>query len=326
MKGNSKKRRIVALLCAVVAATAIAGVGQSVTSVLEIEPGVAGLGMAGAVGSRTGDVESLYYNPAGLASLEGLSLTSSYSSQWGESNYTGFGVAFNGWALGYLMFNSGDVEGRDDTGSPTETLSYKNNAALFAFGLGENQLGFLASLPVDLSIGGRLKFVTTSFGETSGSGMAVDLSTQIGFNPVRLGGFSITDMRVGLAMLDLFGRLNYGENDEYTEPFGMDLRASFSAMLFDALVFGFDFGPVGTIHLGVEYTLLDLLAIRAGMLSLADVFTFTIGIGLDLQGIGIDYALETHNNLSATHRIGVTIDLGRLNLGSMSGILQRILP
>ena len=323
MKRNKRKLWIVALLCAAVAGMATTGVGQSVISVLEIEPGVAGLGMAGAVGSRAGDVESLFYNPAGLASLQGLSMTSFYSSQWGESNYSAIGVALGGWSLGYLMFNSKDIQGLDDTGSPTEFLSYKNNAALFAFGLGENLLPFLGSLPVDLSLGGRLKFVSTTFGETQGSGVSVDLATQIGFNPIRLGGFSISDLRVGLVMLDLFGRVNY---DDYTESFGMDLRAGFSAEFFDAVVLGFEFGPLGTIHLGVEYTVLELLAIRAGMLSLSNTFTFTIGIGLDLQGFGIDYALETHTDLSATHRIALTIDFARLDISSMSGILRSILP
>lgn len=323
MKGNNRTLWIVALLCAVVAMAATTGVGQNVTSVLEIEPGVAGLGMAGAVSSRTGHVESLFYNPAGLASLEGFSLTSFYSSQWGESNYSAFGAAISGWSLGYMMFSSGDIQGRDDSGSPTETLRYRNSAALLAFGLGENLLPFLGSLPVDLSIGGRVKFVSTSFGETEGSGVSIDLATQIGFNPIRAGGFSISDLRIGVVMLDLFGRVNY---DGYTESFGMDLRAGFSAELFDALVIGFEFGPLGTIHLGVEYSVIEILAIRAGMLSLSDVFTFTVGLGFDLQGFGIDYALETHTDLSATHRVALSIDFGRLNMSSLSGILRSILP
>lgn len=64
------------------------------------------------------------------------------------------------------------------------------------------------------------------------------------------------------------------------------------------------------LHLGIKYTVLDLLDILGGATS--DPSTLTAGIGLHLLGLKMNYAALRHAELGMTHSFSVSLDTGTL--------------
>lgn len=66
------------------------------------------------------------------------------------------------------------------------------------------------------------------------------------------------------------------------------------------------------LHLGLEYMVKNIVALRAG----SDDGTLTVGGGLNLKPVSIDYAYAGHSNLGDTHRISITARWG-INLPTL---------
>ena len=64
------------------------------------------------------------------------------------------------------------------------------------------------------------------------------------------------------------------------------------------------------LHLGVEYKLLDLVALRAGTTS--DPSVLSAGLGIHYSFVQLDYAFTDHAELGATHQVSLSLYLGDL--------------
>ena len=125
---------------------------QQASTVFDIEPGVSMLG-AGAAGiSVANGAETLYYNPATLAALPGISFSSFYASYLGLANYSALSLTFRNWGVAALLLNSGGIDGYDADGNATETLSYRNTGILFGVGIDPSIVPFIPELPFDFSL------------------------------------------------------------------------------------------------------------------------------------------------------------------------------
>jgi hypothetical protein len=170
----------------------VAGLGlgaacEEAVSVLDIAPGVGQLGAGGAGIAVVRGAETLYYNPAGLAGLPGISFSSFYASQMGVANYSAFCLALRGFAVAAELYNTGSISGYDGAGNPTGELGYSSTAYMFGFGLEPSMFSFLPKLPLAFSIGGMLKGVSTKIADVAGSGFAFDLAFRTTFPPMSLG-------------------------------------------------------------------------------------------------------------------------------------------
>ena len=309
----------VALLCVGLGGTAM---GQLATSVFDVDPGVGSMG-AGATGiAAVNGAETLYYNPAGLSELPGISFSSFYASYMGVADYTAMALTFRNWGLGFLQLKAGDIDGYDDEGNPTETLSYRNTGLLFGFGINPNDLSFIPSLPLDFSVGGLFKYLTADIGGTGGSGFSFDLGARMSFASLSIGPLRISDMAVGLTALNLFGSMNY--DTDTSENFPMDIRVGASARIAGVVVTSLDLHLSGPLHLGITYYPVPTFAVRAGLIS-KDGVQITAGLGLDLQGIMIDYAFTSHT-IGGSHRVSLSLDFSGLDMAALSKSLRRILP
>jgi hypothetical protein len=307
----------VALLCMGLGLGASA---QSAVTVLDIVPGVAQYGAGGAGISVVNGAETLYYNPAGLALLPGISF--SYSSYLGLADYSALALAFRNFAVGAILFSSGGIQGYDDSGAPTETLSFSNSAFLFGFGLSPSDLPFLSGMPLNFSLGGTLKAITAGYGGTSGSGFTVDVAFRMAFPNMGLGPISITDSAFGITAVNLFGSLSH---DGEADNFPMDIRLGVSAKLMQAVQVAVDLHlGSGSAFFGISYKPVPTLAIRLGLMSVGGL-SITAGVGLNVQGFQIDYAYASHA-LGGSHRVGLTIDFSALDIGAISRSLRRLLP
>jgi hypothetical protein len=64
------------------------------------------------------------------------------------------------------------------------------------------------------------------------------------------------------------------------------------------------------LHLGVEYTFVEMVALRAGTTS--DPNTLNAGVGVSYSFAQIDYALSSHSELGMTHQFSLSLTLGDL--------------
>ena len=298
-------------------------VGQTAISVLNIEPGVRALGMGGAAVALAESAETLYYNSAGLAELPGISFNSYYASHLGLASYSAFGLASRNWGLGLLMFNSGGITGYDDTGNPTETLSYGSSAVLLGFGVDPKQFPFIPVLPIDFRAGGCLKYLSVTNGPTNGSGFGLDLAYRMGFPDTSVGPVALSEISLGLTATDVLGTLNYAD---HSESLGMDLRFGVAARVVEVVLLAADIELAGNFHVGAEYRPIESLAVRAGVLTEAGATSFTIGLGYAVDGFIIDYAFISHPTLPGSHRLSLTIDFAGVDLRGLAGRLRSLLP
>lgn len=64
------------------------------------------------------------------------------------------------------------------------------------------------------------------------------------------------------------------------------------------------------LHVGFQYTLLDLLALRAG--TTGDPSILSAGLGIRYSVVQLDYAFTNHAELGATHQVSLSLHLGEL--------------
>ncbi len=64
------------------------------------------------------------------------------------------------------------------------------------------------------------------------------------------------------------------------------------------------------LHIGVEYSLLEMIALRAGTTS--DPNTLNAGIGIKYSFAQFDYAFSSHGELGMTHQFSLSLKLGEL--------------
>lgn len=305
------------------------GVGVSVAgaelaiTVLDVDPGVQALGIGGAAVSLQGSPETLYYNAAGLATLSGASFSSSYVSHLGLASYSAFGLAFRNWGIGFLTLGAGDISGYDASGGATGTLSYGSNAFLFGFGIRPSDLAFLPKLPFDFALGGRLKYVSVASGTSSGSGFAVDLAYRMSFPDLRLGPLTLANLGLGITASNLLGSIGF--TGGHSETMRMGLRVGVSAEMLKALLVATDFDLAGRFHLGVQYRVTPVFAIRGGMMTQGGGVAITLGLGASVAGFVIDYAFVTHPQLGASHRVALTLDFSTLDLSAIGRSLGRLI-
>jgi hypothetical protein len=316
-----KRTKTILLLALLGLGIGVAGSGQTAVTVFDIEPGVAMLGAGGAGLSVVNGAETLYYNPASLAELPGISFSSFFASYVGIANYSALALTFRNWGFAALMLNSGGIQGYDGTGDPTETLSYGNTGILFGAGLRTSDLSFLPSMGFDFSVGARLKYVTVGIGDDGGSGFSFDLGFRTEFPDMSFGSLKVSQPAVGISVVNLFGAVAY---DSGSEDFRMDIQVGGSAVLLDSVMIALDLHLAGGARIGISYSPIPTFEIRLGLISGGEV-SFTAGLGVEVEGILIDYAFVS-SRLGGTHRVGLTLDFSTLDLASLSRSLRNLLP
>jgi hypothetical protein len=152
-----------------------ANVGVSGAQILSVEQGSRGVGMGDAYVSVVDDVDSLWWNPAGLArdTFSEATLTHTVFLQNTATDYLGFirpVPQLNGTlgaSLTYLSIPG--VQGFDSSGNPTSNLSAYGYVGTISYG----------SQPIDgFTFGATGKYITQTYASETGSGFAADLGAQ----------------------------------------------------------------------------------------------------------------------------------------------------
>jgi|LakMenEpi03Aug12_release.lakeMendotaPanAssembly.Ray.scaffolds.fasta_scaffold43864_2 hypothetical protein len=325
-----------------IAASDFTKVGLSGGQFLKIGVGARGTGMAGAHSAVANDVTSIFWNPAGLASVKGYAADISQTFWFaGMSHNFASAVIPVGekyrFAASFTSLSSGDIkittmDQQDGTGG----IYNVNDIAL--------GLTLAGNLTDQFSFGVTAKYVQQAFTNVSSGGFVFDLGTRYntGYKGIVLG-FSINSLGTQQSFdgADL-NRANNPVGGINTQPVDMrflsapfDMPLSFRAGIgtdlckgavwepeIDAdgvqqhsLVTALDFETFSDVPeqfaAGFEYTWKELLSVRGGYRFGSDQFGVAGGIGIKYVGSGfdgqIDYSVNPSQSLGLINRVSVAL-------------------
>ena len=313
----SRKKLLAAAVLAALAVPRFAGhafagggQGTSAFQFLQLGVGARPSAMGETFAGVADDVNSIYWNPAGLAGLERREATLSHA-QWLEGiKYSNgaaalplkkgtIGVAFN-------VLNTGAIQKVDNTGL---RLS-ENYNLLDAMGL----VSYARSWG-GLALGANLKYISSRIEEETAHSYAADLGAFYGgFRPWG------RELGLGLSMQNLGTKAKY-VSEESSLP--VLIRAGGSLQLFKSLLIASDLNYIEkniNFHCGAEYTRAlgtVVLAARAGykddtVKELGGLSGLTAGMGIKWSGYQLDYAWNSFTDLGITHRVSLGIKFGGL--------------
>jgi len=291
----------------VAAKSVSSNVGTSAFPFLKINIGARSCGMAGAFTGLADDESALYYNPSGIAFLEGKRFIFEYHNYFADlqSGFVGFirpiwrdkmlGVAID--YLNYGEFIKTDLSG--------------NNLGTF----GGSDVMLSTSLAMKhgdyFAYGGSLKFIYEKLERFSATGVAMDVSAKYQSDRARYSagimiqniGFQLSALGTKRDKLPLTLRIGGA-----AKPRGLPMR-----VVADVIVpvdNGIDFA------VGTEYFALKPLYVRLGWNSYGSNYRIEgsddkwaglgVGVGFDYRRMQISYSYSPAADLGESHRITVS--------------------
>lgn len=288
------------IVAVLMGALSLEGRAQAVT-LFDLGGGVRALGMGEAFVAIADDEQALFYNPAGLAYQERLSLSAFYESHFLSSHYLNASAAMRRWGLGISLFSLGGVEERDTSDTVKGTFDYSSFALLGAYGLALSDIPLAATRAMSaLAVGVRAKSLLISTIAAAGGvgfGFGLEPAFLLNITKVNLAGFRTEAIRSGLFFENLIS--------SGTGPLRLRLG---TALLFSDVAVGLDIVVPFEFHLGGEVRVSVLpgvgdLAIRMGGIVRQEAFSLTVGLGFGMQNFQFDYAFITHPQLPGSHRL-----------------------
>lgn len=282
--------------------------GQTGFQFLSVGPSARAGAMANAVSALTMNSSSLLYNPASLSRIPGMVDISVSQNQWiadithnaVTAAFQPFGGKFGVIGVSFVSVDYGEVQGaavwENEAGY---VLTDVMNPTAFAAGI-----GYARSLSDKFSVGGHIKYTGQQLGN---SVVPDDDDFKVNQNIAYAYALDFgTLYRTGFRSL-VFGMTvrNFSQEVEYeTESFQLPLVFTMGLALDVFEVIGMENSSgllfsVDATHprsypeqmkFGLEYSLFNMLKLRAGYHLVTDEQKVAFGIGLEKFGVEIDYA------------------------------------
>ena len=285
---------------------------------LSFSPDARAAALGDAITAKTGGASSLFYNPAGMARLEGMNVVVGQTQWIADISYNavGFAYASNAGVLGFSMLNVdyGDIQGTirstDDAGY-VDTDMFKPSASVLGLGY--------AFAPTDrFSVGLHIKFANEDLGTahlTSESSDAGKTSEDLKMNTTAFD-FGLMyqmdwkNLAIAMSARNFSESLKYAEEQfELPLTFRMGVSADMAENLSVSVVNERPRDYFTTYRLGVEYSLMNLLDIRAGYVTPSDEAGINLGVGFKLAGLGVDVSYTDFGVFDSVMRFGVQYTL-----------------
>lgn len=276
--------------------------GTNEAAFLKIDAATRPTAMGGAFVGVADDVNSVFWNPAGLTQMEKRELTAMYNSWFAGINYASGAysqpLGENAAFAASLIWMQSEIERRiDDTEEP-DSLT---NVYSFAAGLS----GSYALIPKLLSLGGTIKAISQNFDVDESNGAAADLGCLVRVSNLSLGA-SIQNIKLHMST-------------EGSLP--LSIRAGGAYQFSRNSTIAGEFSKLGagepSYHIGLEKWIREILAIRVGYcIGAGDNPKEGLSAGLGLRAYGtkplealsfqLDYAyVPDRDGLGDTHRVSI---------------------
>jgi len=267
--------------------------------------GARALAMGGAFVAVADDATATLWNPAGLAQLDDTRLAGMSTDLYGlgiTHQYIGAVTTFANLGIG-LGWERASIDGQvlDEGGVQGGTFTWVEQAIV----------GSLATNVLDVAMAGanvKYYLADNGLGEAA-TGFGFDLGLLV----------SLGDMFViGVNAMDLAGSTlswDGGATDVISGLYkaGLAMKLADDRLVLAADV-DFDGSALGDTHVGVEFQVIDELALRGGVV-LTDNFQdyyFAVGAGINVAGLYVDAAYILEETLGNTLVLSAEFSLGGL--------------
>jgi len=292
--------------------------------------------LAGTQIGVVGDAASMFYNPAGLAMVTGLDATLSLNQWIADITHTGAAAAFRAGNLGtfgvsFVTMNYGDFTSTiatDVTQDPTragyrlgETFTVTEYAVGVSYG---------RQISSEFSVGGHIRYAYQNLGtndvfnEISGK-VDTDVEQEVSnivvdFGTLYYPGFK--DFRFGMSLRNFSNQSDYYDQ-RFELPLSFDFGVAMDVLSLFAeggsskLTVAFDWIHPREYderqHLGVEFSLLDMLFLRGGYKFNYDEEGLSAGVGVEKAfgpaGLKVDFTYTDFGIFDSVTRISVGVFL-----------------
>ena len=282
--------------------------GASAFQFLQLGVGARPSAMGEVFAGVAGDVNAVYWNPAGLAALERGEVSMTHALWLEDITYSN--IAYGRPALGgsigaaFNILNTGAIQKADNNG-----LRLADNYSMSdMFG----QVSYARAWG-NLALGTNLKYISSRIEEESAHSYAADFGAL--YSGFRLWG---RRLNAGAAVQNLGTKARYVSEEN---PLPVITRAGVSLELSKSLLLASDMNYTekdASFRAGAEYTRKLgelLLAARAGyktdtVKELGALSGLTAGMGIKWSDYQLDYAWNSFTDLGITHRLSLGIKFG----------------
>ena len=279
---------------------------------LSFSPDARAAALGDAVTAKTGGASSLFYNPAGMARIEGMNLSAGQANWIAGITYNAVSVAYASdagvFGISVMNVDYGEIQG---TIRSSNTAGYADTE-LFTPTANVVGLGY-AIAPTDrFSVGGQVKFVNEKLGnaylDTDGSVEGIE---SLDMDAVAYDFGLMYQMDWKNLMIAMSAR-NFSESLKYAEEafeLPLTFRMGVAVDVIENLSLSFvnerprDY--FSTTRVGFEYSLMGMLAVRAGYVTPTDEAGINLGVGFQVAGFNVDVAYTDFGVFDPVTRVGV---------------------
>ncbi|MCF6349377.1 MAG: PorV/PorQ family protein [Flavobacteriaceae bacterium] len=289
-------------------------VGQAGFKFLSIGVGTRNTAMGGAGATNEGDAVSLFWNPAGVASMKTITTYVGHTQWFADISQTSLSAVLpvanvGNFGLSFTYMDYGNIE---------RTAIPSGGASSWEDGIAYVDLGIIkpSALTVGLSyskaltdrfeIGGTLKYAYENLVVMNKGTFAIDFGT--------IYNAGVHDLKIAVVMQHFgFEELNY-INQGFILPLTFRVGFSGDILSLSGLASGTNkiilaveaVKPIDyseRIHLGMEYLYNDMIALRAGYRFNYDSENITLGFSVKYMGFDIGYSFANFtNNFGSVNR------------------------
>jgi hypothetical protein len=301
---------------------AITKLGQTGLNFLDIGVGARASAMGEAFIMVGNDANAIFYNPAGIAQLDGkFDLVASMTDWFADIKYHAAGVVMNAGIWGNFGFSIIAPDYGVITGTrlaPTEE-GYEETGILDVNALAAGFV-YARELTDRFAVGGQIKYCSQHLGsnlladdeivENEVSGLAYDFGTI--FYP----GYPVESFRIGMTITNFSAQFKY-EQESFQLP--LTFKLGIALDILDLLgehpdrTFVLEIDAIHPrdysqrVHIGGEAWYKNMVALRMGYKFNYDEAGLTAGLGFNIGGIKIDYAYNYFGSFDAVNRVSLGV-------------------
>ena len=283
---------------------------------LSFSPDARAAALGDAVTAKTGGASSLFYNPAGMARIEGMNLSAGQANWIAGITYNAVSVAYASdagvFGISVMNVDYGEIQG---TIRSSNTAGYADTE-LFTPTANVVGLGYAIATTDRFSVGGQVKFVNEKLGnaylDTDGSVEGIE---SLDMDAVAYDFGLMYQMDWKNLMIAMSAR-NFSESLKYAEEafeLPLTFRMGVAVDVIENLSLSFvnerprDY--FSTTRVGFEYSLMGMLAVRAGYVTPTDEAGINLGVGFQVAGFNVDVAYTDFGVFDPVTRVGVQFTL-----------------